>query len=82
MEEKVIEIREDLQAEVRRLALLMAHYQQTWNSLQGDLRHLLKVGHGVDITEPGWRLDAEGGKLAHVPPTPPVAPPVAPEQEG
>jgi hypothetical protein len=83
MEETIIHIHEHLRADVARIEILRAHYIQQLQALGTELRSMLQHGHGVDIAEPGWRLDAEGGVLARVSdvadvqssPVPPAVPP-------
>lgn len=74
MEEVVIDIAEHLKADVRRISILREHHLLELQKLGAELRQLLRIGHGVDIAEPGWDLDAENGKLRH-------AVPAAPEPE-
>jgi hypothetical protein len=70
MEDTIIRIHEHLRADVVRIEILRAHYIQQLQALGVELRTLLQHGHGVDIAQPGWRLDAAAGVLAHVPDAP------------
>ncbi len=56
IEDKVIEIRQDLVNEVHKLALLIQHHQGLAQSLTNDLMRLIKLAHGIDLAEPGWKL--------------------------
>jgi hypothetical protein len=63
VEEKVIEIRDDLKADVRKLVLLAQHHEQILASIKGELANLLRLGHGVNINDPQTIVDAEGGVI-------------------
>lgn len=63
MDEKIIEIRDDLKADVRKLVLLIQHHEQLAASMRQELHNLLRVGHGVNLNAPGTILDAEGGVM-------------------
>ena len=62
-DEKVTEIRADLVADVRKLALLAQHHKGILASIEAELANLLRLGHGVNVNEPGTVLDAEGGVI-------------------
>ncbi len=58
-----VEIAAHLQGDVRRLLVLIQHYQQVAGQLQGELREKLHIAHGVDIAQPGWHLINDGSRL-------------------
>ena len=73
MEENVIEIRADLVADVRKLAMLIQHHEGIVASMRAELAQLLRLGHGVNLSEPGTMLDAEGGVIVQRTPAAPVS---------
>ena len=63
MDEKVTEIRADLVADVRKLAMLIQHHEGIAASMKQELANLLRLAHGINMNEPGTVLDAEGGVI-------------------
>ena len=63
MDEKVTEIRADLVGDVRKLAMLIQHHEGIVASMKQELAQMLRLGHGVNLNEPGTVLDAEGGVI-------------------
>jgi hypothetical protein len=73
----VIALADHLIPDAHRLLTLISWEQANLNALQNELVSLVKVGHNIDISEPGWRInvDAEGrGTLVHIPLTGPRKP--------
>lgn len=79
MEEKVIEIRQDLVADVRKLVLLAEHHKGILASIEGELANLLRLGHGVNVNAPGTVLHAEEGVVVQRTPAPVEATPAPPQ---
>lgn len=63
MSDRVVEIRDDLKSDFQRLALLVGHHEQLAQEFRDDLHKLVKIGHGVDLHEPGWMLDIISGRV-------------------
>ena len=74
MEEKVTEIRADLVADVRKLAMLIQHHEGIVASMRAELAQLLRLGHGINLNDPNTILDAEGGVIVQRTPAAPVQP--------
>ncbi len=80
-EEVAIKVREDLAPEVRFLGAMIAELERLAMAQRQALRNLLRHGHGIDIAQPGWRVDTDAGIVARIPSAPSSAPAAAPEPE-
>lgn len=68
--ETVIQIRDDVQNDVRRLAILINHHAFVLDGLKGELRKLLMLVHGIDIGQSNVIVDPEAMVIARQPQKP------------